>query len=452
MPVIADSAYPRLTSSPSNAELDAFTPSEDESSFAMRRTRQPGPRLALLIYLKTFQRLGYFVQIADVPEVIVTHIAQAAKLTSVAAGAADYDDTTYRIRLMQMVRECAGVSGYDHTARRIAVRAVMEAAATRDDVADLVNVAIEELIRQRYELPSFGTLLKIARTSRAFVNRGYYRQVAAAMPVGERERLQALLVVPESARCSAWDRVKTPPLRPTTKHLREFLSHLTWLRSQAVENIFTGIPDQKIRQFATEAITLNAAVLSHVSESRRLTLIAALLRRQVAQALDDVAEMFIRLMQGMHNRAKKALDDHRKHNAEETDALIAILREATLACHDTADREARLAAVEGILLPDAENIVHRCDAHAALAGNNYLPLLARFYRVQRPIFLQVLEHIAPISTSQDLSVEKAIAFLLAHALSARRKSRSPAKRSGMARSSPVPWSIFLSSAKNGGLW
>jgi Domain of unknown function (DUF4158) len=156
MPVITDTAYPRLTSSPSDGELDVFTPSDEEISFALRHTRQPGPRLALLIFLKTFQRLGYFVQIADVPEAIIAHIAEAAKLAGVMAGVADYDDTTYRTRLMQLVRNFAGVSGYDRTARGIAARATMAAARTRDDLPDLVNVAIEELVRKRYELPTGG--------------------------------------------------------------------------------------------------------------------------------------------------------------------------------------------------------------------------------------------------------------------------------------------------------
>jgi hypothetical protein len=414
MAVISDTAYPRLTSSPSNAELDAFTPGEDEISFALRNTRQPGPRLALLIYLKTFQRLGYFVPIADVPEAIITRIAEATRLTSVVAGVADYDDTTYPTRLRKLVREFVGVSGYDRTARGIAARASVTAARTREDLADIVNMAIEELVRQRYELPTVGTLLRIARAARALVNRGYYRQVAAAIPPESRERLQALLVVPEGEARSTWDQVKTPPRRPSSKHLREFLRHLTWLRSQTVDGVFADVPDQKVHQFAAEAFTLNAADLLRVSESKRITLIAALLQRQVAQSLDDVANMYVRLIQRMHNKAKVLLNEHREQNADETDSLIAILREATLACQENTDREARLTAVENILLPDAENIVRRCDAHAALAGNNYLPFLSRFYRDQRSVFLQVLEHLAPISTSQDRSVEEAIAFVLAH--------------------------------------
>src|SRR5512135_285015 len=343
MPVISDTAYPRLSSNPSDGEFDALTPGEDEISFALRNTRQPGPRLALLIYLKTFQRLGYFVPITDVPEAIITRIAEATRLTSVVAGVADYDDTTYPIRLRKLVRDYAGVSGYDRAARGVVAGASMTAARTREDLADIVNVAIEELVRQRYELPTFGTLLRIARAARALVNRGYYRQVAAAMPPELRERLQALLVVPNGASRSAWDQVKSPPRRPSSKHLREFLRHLTWLRSQTIDGVFADIPDQKVHQFAAEAFTLNAADLLRVSESKRITLVAALLRRQVAQALDDVANMYVRLIQRMHNKAKALPDEHRQQNAEETDSLIAILREATVACQENTDREARLA-------------------------------------------------------------------------------------------------------------
>src|SRR5208283_4168650 len=81
MPTLADTAYPRLRVSPDGAELsDAFTPTPDELAFAVKRTRQPGPRLALLVMLKTFQRLGHFAQPDDVPPIIVAHIAAASAL------------------------------------------------------------------------------------------------------------------------------------------------------------------------------------------------------------------------------------------------------------------------------------------------------------------------------------------------------------------------------------
>ena len=426
MPVIADTAYPRLSAEPGPAELEAFTPEVAELAFARQRTRQPGPRLALLVLLKTFQRLGYCVRIADVPETIIAHIAASAGLAGTVYEIDAYDDTTYRVRLAALVRGFVGVAGYDREARGIAARACIEAARTRDDLADIVNAGIEELLRCRRELPAFGTLLQLARTARALVNRAYHRRIAAAMPPEEHARLAALLVVLEGATRSGWDQVKADPPRPSPQRMREHLAHLAWLREQAVADaVFAGVPDRKLRQFAAEARSLGAADLGRMVESKRLALMAALLRRQVAQALDDAAEMFVRLTTRMHNRATEALEEHRARHAAETDALVALLRETVLACQDQeAERDARLTAVEGLLLPDADAILAKCEAHAAFAGNNYLPLLTRFYGGQRAAFLRFLAHAAPVSTSQDRATEQAITFLLAHRTNRRAKLRA----------------------------
>ena len=47
---------------------------------------------------------------------------------------------------------------YGPPARKAFLRAMVEAARTKDDLADLINVALEELVRCRFELPAFGTL------------------------------------------------------------------------------------------------------------------------------------------------------------------------------------------------------------------------------------------------------------------------------------------------------
>ena len=432
MPVISDTAYPRLPSEPGAAELEAFTPEAAELAFVRQRTRQPGPRLALLVLLKAFQRLGYAARLADVPAALVTHVAASAGLAGATSEMAGYDDTSYRIRLMALVRGFTGVAGYDREARSMAARACIEAARTRDDLADIVNAGIEELLRCRRELPAFGTLLKLARSARALVNRAYYRQIAAALPSEAHERLATLLLVPEGATRSGWDQVKADPPRPSPQRMREHLAHLAWLREQAMANeVFAGIPDRKLRHFAAEARALNAAVLSHVTASKRAALMATLLRSQVARALDDAAEMFVRLTTRMHNRAREALDEHRARQAAETDALVALLRETVLACQDQgAEREARLAAIEGLLLPNADAIVAKCEAHAAFAGNNYLPLLARFYGAQRASFLRFLAHAAPVSTSQDRATEQAIGFLMAHRTDRRAKLQTAVEAKG----------------------
>ena len=60
--------------------------------------------------------------------------------------------------------------------------ACREAARTRDDLADIINIALEDLVRQRYELPAFNTVLRTARAARTEINQGYYAQVRERLP------------------------------------------------------------------------------------------------------------------------------------------------------------------------------------------------------------------------------------------------------------------------------
>jgi hypothetical protein len=69
-----DTASPRLKSHPSpRALVTGYTLAKDEVALAEGVIRSEIARLAFLILLKTFQRLGYFVQLRDVPRTIAEH-------------------------------------------------------------------------------------------------------------------------------------------------------------------------------------------------------------------------------------------------------------------------------------------------------------------------------------------------------------------------------------------
>jgi len=148
---------------------------------------------------------------------------------------------------LALVRTYVHVTAFEATGWKVVVKACVDAARVRDDLVDIINAAIEELVRQRYELPAFSTLLRCARHARATVNQGYYVQIAQALTAETRERLQALLVRPPEERHTPWERVKTEPQRPTTQHMRAFLYHLQWLQAQSDgTTVFTEIPDVKV--------------------------------------------------------------------------------------------------------------------------------------------------------------------------------------------------------------
>jgi hypothetical protein len=76
VPSAHETAYPRLKSNPSPNELAAvYTPIREEAALADRVARGEVARLGFLVLLKAFQRLGYFLQVREVPSIIVEHIA-----------------------------------------------------------------------------------------------------------------------------------------------------------------------------------------------------------------------------------------------------------------------------------------------------------------------------------------------------------------------------------------
>ena len=91
--------------------------------------------------------------------------------------------------------------------RQVAERAIRKAAQAKDNPADLINVALEELVRARCELPGYTTLDAMAATIRTEVNSAFYPAVAGRIDPAARLRLGRLYVDPVTRR-SGFDRLK----------------------------------------------------------------------------------------------------------------------------------------------------------------------------------------------------------------------------------------------------
>ena len=116
----SDTAYPLLKENPTGRELqELFTPNLLELGFAGENTRQAIPQLGLLLLLKSFQKLGYFVRLAEIPPPIVLHIAKAVGGNQIPNGLSAYDASTARFRHMALVRAYMGVTPFADVARKL---------------------------------------------------------------------------------------------------------------------------------------------------------------------------------------------------------------------------------------------------------------------------------------------------------------------------------------------
>ena len=174
----SDTAYPRLKTSFNAGELDRwYTPTLEERTFCASVVRGQSTRLGFLLSLKTFQRLGYFVTSDQIPDAIVGHLAEIEKQSVDRQTLAQYDVSRSRKAHMGLIRRHLTVNPFDSEAFKLLCQALSDAALTKDDLADIINVGIELLVKYRYELPAFGTLLREAKAQRAATYQALFRGV-----------------------------------------------------------------------------------------------------------------------------------------------------------------------------------------------------------------------------------------------------------------------------------
>jgi len=203
MTAIHETAYPRIRSNVTDKELEQiYTPSEEEFSFANQNTQAPVQRLGLLVLLKTFQRLGYFPMLQQIPQRVIHHIATSASLwkrerhyrplENVVDNLDSYEKVGSRKKHLPKIRAFLSIRAFSNDGPKVMNGALTEACQTKDIIADIINVGIEELVRHRYELPAFSTLLRAAKTARSHVNNGFYQSVYDSLSESQKELIVSL--------------------------------------------------------------------------------------------------------------------------------------------------------------------------------------------------------------------------------------------------------------------
>lgn len=415
MASIERTAYPRMTRHLSPHELSThYTPSTADLAFAEGTARGAAPILTVLVLLKTFERLGYFPRLADVPLAVLQHLHAALGLPADLA-----PDVTPRTlyRYHQAIRAYLQVAPYDRQARHHVTRAIYRGAQAKDNPADLINVAIEELIRARCELPAFGTLDRLVRRVRTLVNRRYFLGVLARLPEAECARIDGLLDTMAAAQRTPYHALKQQPKRPSRSHLHELLDHSAWLDGLGVVDQFLiDIPPLKRQHFAAECKALDAAELKDVALPKRLTLILCLIQQTQVQARDDLAEMCIKRLRRIHVQGKEELEHLRDRQQETTEHLVGTLADVLGVLDGAGPDDEVGGAIRQVLAErgTVEQLLLDCEAVSAYNGNNYLPLLWGFFRAHRSGLFHLAHSLRFRSTSQDQTLIQALAVALKH--------------------------------------
>jgi hypothetical protein len=239
VPSVRETAYPRLKSRYLQRELnEIYTPNPEELLWAGQNTRGDVAHLGLLILLKISQRLGYFVPLTEIPEAIIRHIAQFAGISLIPAEDWNkYHESGTHKRHRALIRDYLGIRFFDREAREVMFNAMTDVAVIKDGPADLVNVAIEKLIQQNFELTTFTTLAEAARHIHAQSYRELYYTISQSLDSAAITALDDLFQTTTPCSYTPWHHIKQDAGKPTLTHLKDLVSHDRRLSTKT-----TGLP------------------------------------------------------------------------------------------------------------------------------------------------------------------------------------------------------------------
>ena len=304
-----------------------FTPSPDEIVWAREKTDTGEHLLALTVALKCFQKMGRFPKSAEVPETVVDHVRRCLELGEPVLPV--YASTKTRDSHRVLIRRLGDVVHNPGKARKIAQKAIWDAAWVKNHPPDLINVALERLVQAGLELPAFSTLDAMESKLRGEVNAQIFKRIWVRLGPDGRARLEALLVVGGDGK-SDLNRLKESAGRATWTKFKEQAEHLEWVKALGeMGAVLDGIAASKIADFAGEAHAADADVLrrSYTSQAKRLALLACLVHTAQAQARDDLTLMMCKRMAVNVRKAKLRLTEIHERQRAVTEQLLSNYRQ-----------------------------------------------------------------------------------------------------------------------------
>ncbi|WP_369305163.1 Tn3 family transposase (plasmid) [Yersinia ruckeri] len=409
-----DTAYPRFKSRLTPSELERFyTPTEDELAFCVTAARSPTTRMGFVILLKTFQRLGYFVLSSQVPEPIIKHIAQSIGRNADLKNLHRYDQSEARRKHVGTIRRFLDVNPFSITGKALLLNTFRDAALIKEDVADIINVGIEVLIRHRYELPAFDSLVRAARSTRAEANQALYSRVQVAVGEEGETFLDTLFIVGDDPRrVSKWNDLKQDPARPTVYGMRDLLARFALLTDLAGYNhAIKTIPVVKVSQWALEGNSLDAASMADLAPAKRYAITLAVIRQRLGVVTDDLCDIFCKQMNKVSRAAEAELQQYLNDNQGKTDEILRryALLNAVLDFAESEDNQLKIIRETVSSRPD---LCEFSRFHIEFGGKNECRFMLKTFSQRRAELLRILSTLNFASTSQDTSFERALTLML----------------------------------------
>lgn len=424
MTTVSRTAYPRLSERASADELrTCFSLTAEDKAFILDNAKGSRQRQTFAVMLATRRWLGYFLAKRSIPDAINGFVIDQLDTQQLADGVTSVPKQSLS-RYRQRIRGYIGAERYADKGRAYCESAVLAAALTMSDPADLVNVAIDALTKANIELPAFSTLDRLVGNLRTTVHESLFATTAETLNANQELILDALMEVNSGEATTGFAQLKRSPGPPTLKHMRLWAKRLATLDALLDPRPhLTALTHTKIRQFSSEATALSIADMRGISSAaKRRTFLLCLLHDAQCSTRDELIEMFLRRMRRTQNAAMQRLQSLQASHREIEEQLLGVLGQVVNTVDDEKTDAQLGSELRDVLLAygGLPKLKERLSQVSAYHQSNYLPLLWPIHVNARSAIFDLLGLLKLRSATQDTRILDALSCVIEHRHSRRR--------------------------------
>lgn len=419
MAAIHETAYPRFKPYFTSKELDEiFTLSPDEITLLNDRTKasNTASRLAFALLLKCYQYLGRPINIGEVSHGIKKYVSKQLSI-DMDIDLSHHPKGTFKHH-KKIIRAYLGINIDRQKRHQTMKKAALEAAQTKENLADIINRIIEEIFCKRYELPTYQTLVRLARAARTVTNNGNYRKINDSLSKKQKCFIDKMLESNNDKTQEEWTwfGLKQEPRSPTSNNMRSFISYVNRLK-QLREQLFVNvdfIAPTRLEHLRDEAMIIDQADMRKLGELKRYALVIILIYMKLTAALDDLVQVFAVWIRKIENKAKEKYEEYQLEQAEKTNSLILSFYKTLLIIEKNNTAQEKIDKIENELGGRVPELITDCREHLGLTGDKHYGWMLAPYNNKRSLLFNLLENLNILSSSEDKSIETALRFIKHH--------------------------------------
>jgi TnpA family transposase len=419
MPVsfLSEAERLRLNSFPadlSNDDLIAYFTLGDTDLLQIPKTASAANRLGVALQLVLLRFLGFhLVELKSLPETVVNYVAQQIDASTEQLNFYGEREQT-RTDHQRFIEKYLGFRHPTEEDYRRVGEWLLERALEHDRPTLLLQLLCERFLAEKLVRPGFSVVERMVATARNSAEEEIFRRVESIIDEVLEEELDNILQASEPNRPTPLAWLRQSATSNTPKTILAGLNKLEKLQKWQVGNWnLSAVNPNRRKQLAQIGFRSTAQALSRMNKTRRYPILLAFLSQLHTEVLDELVELFDRLLQRISSRTDRKLKEIGLEIARLAGDKIKLLQELVRIMLDPMISDGELRKVIHKFLPESKMRLtfDECERINEPLDESYFKLIGKSYSYLRQFIPTFLNSLPLDGNAETAGLREAIEIL-----------------------------------------